>query len=263
MGLSGNMLRLWMIGGVFVTPFTLGAQRVVRDFRSPQVVDIAVVSEEVTFSKQRVTEQAKVVLEQQRPRPTLFRFMVGTQIGEVSRALWHGKPEGDLYDETLDDLKTYGPLRGWLARVISLPRGALLSYRDKGRYFEDVLQGTGDPAEFSVGGTKYKLVHFHLTEVRAVKRRFWLDLYFVRPTPLSLSNCATLLRQVQSLTQIQDITVNVRTRPWFPDDSTFPAQYPFQADLSIPSVGEYLTMPHMTCSTASGQLSAGGNNIVP
>lgn len=252
---SSVLMGVWLMaaGGMH-------AQEVVRNSRSPRILDYAVVADRRTFGKQWVVEQAKALLAQQTPKPVLFRLTAGTSLFEVTHALGHGKPPANK--STLDVLKETGPPRGRLARVISLPGGALLSYRDENGFSEELLWGQADPTWFTVGGTKYRLVHFHLVEAPALKGRYFLDFYFVRPRPFSLSNCGQLLRRLQSLVQIEDVKVSVRTRPWWLEDSSFPDLYPFQPDLRIPSLGELL-ITDMSCWINSGQLTGSGNNILP
>lgn len=252
---------VFVLGVSFFTPSDTAAQEVVRDFRSPRVRDYAVVVDEKTLTKQWLAEQAKALLARQHPKPELFRLTAGTLLVEVTHSLGHGKPPAN---KTIEDvLKEYGPPRGRLGRVISLSSGALLSYRDREQYSEEILWGPGDPTQFNVAGMTYRLLHFHLVDA-GLKGRYFIHFYFVRPRPLSLGNCVQLLRRLQSLVEIKNVTVSVRTRPWFLEDFSFPDRYPFQADLTIPSRGQLLLMSHMSCIAVAGdKVNCAGNNIVP
>jgi hypothetical protein len=243
---------------------TLGAEDVVRDSRSPLILDHGVVVASEGFSPQTVVERARSLLKKLKPQPALFRLVVGTNVAETSRVFGHGAAEQNIYGRTIRELEAYGPPRGRIARVLATANGAVLSVRDESGFSERIAWGKRDPSQFSIGKATYRLVHFSLVDMGPyAKGRYNATFYFTKPRPLSLSSCADLLSSLQVLVGIDGITVAVRTIPWFPEDPSFPDRFLFQTDLSIPTRLEYLTMPNMSCSTASGRLNAGGNNIVP
>ena len=202
-------------------------RRVVRSVDDSAIVDQAIVIAEPDFNLTVVREMCRQFLISKQGNHRLLRLTIGTDPFAVAASLsgFHSPPGKDRYDMLAATISRQWPPRFRIARLMVLRRDALLSYRDGLEFQEEIIKGTEDPTSFKVGQTGYRLLHF-VTEgpdgsVAAV--RFFL----LARSKLSFSDCASATRLFKAMFPSLDITVQVRTNPWFIDSQDYPSVYPF------------------------------------
>jgi hypothetical protein len=228
------------------------APAVIKEFRSPAVIDLARMIKPAEMSEERVAALALEHLRGETSSYRLLRLTIGVEQVDILRTLGTGIPSGNGYNSYLDVLERLGPVRLPVAQVYATPKGAILLYSEPGRITERILFGT-DPTLFVVSKTHYRLVGAFVKEIpleaRTASTPYTLHLFFVlHGTPTQTATRHISRRMYQVFGAEYGLTVHLRRDPWYLGWAGFANPYRFSKTGEIPTPEAYKSSTQGICS---------------
>jgi hypothetical protein len=223
-----------------------------RPVRSTEVIQEGRVLAETEFNTARLKELSREFLAAKKGRYSLLRLTFATDAGELVQSVDSiaGMAEPHDIGRALTVIRGNGIPNQPIARLVATPEGALLSVKYFDLFFEQVLSGR-DPAEFVVGGERFRLVHFRFahdipkSKYAAVARPPHLHLFFVGAEPTEAA-AARMVRLFQGRTGVAGVTVQVRPDVWFLS-RYYPDVYRFVPKVVLPDTASYNADALVSC----------------
>jgi len=183
----------------------------------------------------------------------------------VLTAMWRDELNYEVWRNMFSDYEKRIPP---MAEILAIGKNAAMRIRDEqGNVSTKVLQGS-DPYVFHACGEDLSLIHLGMHEPLRPPNyeKSYVSLHFffvvtVQPDE-KLTRC--VVKEVRRLSNISDVNVNIRTDPWFIDESLFPVISPFLSEIRPPSKDEYESAPQWHCGVAyDGKVSCWGHGRLP
>jgi hypothetical protein len=248
------ILRPFLVSAILWTAglAEISAPVVIKDFRSPEVIDRAIMISLNEMSEDRAAVLASDHLRAEKSSYRIFRLTIGVETLDILRTLGTGIPNGNGYESYRKVLERAGPVRLPIAQLYATPKGATLLYSGLGRVSERILFGI-DPTVFPVAGRRYRLVGFFITETPAAAKTavpaYSLDLFFVFDGSPSEARTRSIARRMHGLFGAgYGMTVYLRNDPWFLGHAGFASPYRFSASGSVPTEEVYKASTYGVCT---------------
>jgi hypothetical protein len=232
---------------------------------SPAVLDRAVIVSGDRFVRPRIEQLSRQFLDGAATGKKLARLTMGMSDGAISRALFHGTFE-NTYESTMHEIQAYSLPDTPIARLIVLDGKALLTYRNKDSYEELLMTTNNDPTHIHEAGVDFQILHFVLTEPGPALRPsdYALKCYLKASPVVSLAASVAVTRMLRDFTRIPQLIAIIRSDAWFAEPFDFPALFPFQKSLVLPTKAQYVLSPFISCSaTENHGIRCSGHNFEP
>jgi hypothetical protein len=237
---------------------SVAAQTVIRQMQGAGVIDHTVVLPAGRLNQVAATALASEFLDRYGSENRILILTMGEDELEVRACLYHyyepigseGRGETETLVRFLKNVRSMGPPKRPLARVLSIHGNALLSYRDSSGLSERVIRGTHDPTRLRVASIDYQLVFVSLgiASAAVAERDRYSVTFYARASPrISLSSSVALLRRLRPLVSTDHFSAMIRPDAWFVEIPSYPLIPVFTKDLSVPNAGEYYLAPSVNC----------------
>ncbi len=263
--------QLFQLGLALISWGALCAQTVLREREGAGVIERAVIYPRGQLDRSSATILARQFLKRYGADHEIISILMGVDESEIRASLYSLSPTFTAdpiasLDKYVEELRTLGPPKGPIARVLSINGDALFSYREGGAVYEEVLTGT-DPTRLIVDDVKFQLLHLSFSEASsavAEPSRYRLTLYFLAAPRISISRTITATRMMLSRLRIKNLAVLVRSDGWFFGSDDYPAYPAFIRNLTAPNANKYRLFGYTSCGFERGDnLTCSGRNFEP
>ncbi len=225
------------------------AERLFFSRDSGKVLSRAVVIPPDQFSLSALELTARRFMDGPAAGKSIAQLALGTDEGALSSSLFHGRgTEGNSDLETrLSLANTTMPVP--LARVLVVKGQGVLWLRDKSGFRQKVLHAGPDPTKFRVGGHSMRLLQIALTEPGPAlpKDAYSLVAYIQCEGSISAKAVKKLTAVFFVLSAVDQLRLEVSPHAYFFEDFDFPAVFPFQPILTLPTPKQAKS-PRARCS---------------
>jgi len=139
------------------------------------------------------------------------------------------------------------------AELLMIDGSAAMRVREaSGRVVTKILQGS-DPYLLKLTGSELEILHMAVVPAedsfqnQAGKTSVRLDFFLLASAPFDESTAGTATQRLREATGIEEITLAIRSDPWFIVEDTFPVAPRYVTDLRPPTKEQYEEAPQYTC----------------
>lgn len=256
-----NAMRLCIIRALMVTAAVTASAQIIVDIRSPDFVDRGQIED---FRSYDSLKQKAIAFLRQTDPVAIRRLIMAPDRTLLSFNYTHGNPHGSSYQDTNRQIERNGLPKGPMARLLAVGNSGKFSYFENGQLREELIGGNEDPTVFKDGIYRYELLHFRLSISKANPKDKYPVLLFFKTSPnVSFSSVMRLYARMRRLLTVGELTINVRTEPWFMEDTFFPTAMLFTKPLEFPNSVHYMITPSLSCGSEKTGISCTGQNFLP
>jgi hypothetical protein len=253
--------------GLVLASAALAQMKVAYEVDSGRVLDRYAIVPKGTLNLATTRNAARAFLQEQVGRKRLFRLVIAEDAAVLSRSTGTAPTDTDGYAWAADMLKRLGYPQGPIARVFGIGERALLTFRNGNTLEEETLPGGYAPTRIVFGESIFRILHFHLTQGGPAiipQPSYKLVIFALAQPRVAVSSTSRATRELVRITGDRQLSLAVRSDPWFVDHGEFPYAYPFATNLSFPSRSQFLPAASLSCSLhADGKVKCAGRNFEP
>jgi len=251
-----SVIRALMI----LAAVTTSAQ-IVIDRSSPDIVDRGQIEE---FTSYDFVKQRAIAFLRQTDPVAIRRLILAPNSDLLSYNYGHGALHNVSYQSTMEQIERDGLPKGPMARLLALGNIGKFSYFENGQLREEFIGANEDPTVFMDGDYRYELLHFTFSTPEGMpKDKYPVRLFFKASPNVSVSSAVRLYSRLRQLLTVGQLSLYIRTDPWFMGDPFFPAAMLFTKPSEIPNTVRYMIAPSLTCGPFNSATSCSGQNFLP
>jgi hypothetical protein len=114
-----------------------------------------------------------------------------------------------------------------------------------------LLIGNVSPLDLVVDGASFEVLDMSFSRPMGQENehRIHADLYVRAKGTVSTGRAKALTARIRDLTGVEEISVELRSDPWFITDCGFPALFPFESQPPIPTLEEFSRTKYASCGS--------------